>query len=143
MKKHRIFLIIVTCLCLLILIFLLDYNNCLTHFGIRLDRINMNVEGIVINTFTTISLFLLAYYLVDRWGKKQYDNKRAIAYQLIKTAYKECKEHLEYLDDPKNIEILIEIKNLGENIKKDYIVKYIRHFFSFETEPFQTDEYIM
>ncbi len=143
MKKNKILLITSACLCLFLLIFLLDYNNCLTRIGMRLDRINMNAEGIVINTFTTVALFLLAYYLVDRWGKKQYDNKRAIAYQLIKTAYKECEERIEYLDDPKNREIMITIKNLEGCIEKDYILKYMRHFFDYETLPFQTDEYIM
>lgn len=86
---------------LFIIIFLaLDYCNIFSNITIR---INSHYLSIFIGALTTIYLFLIAYYLIDkRINDNNFEmktNKQNALYIMLYETYDECKKSIELLKD--------------------------------------------
>lgn len=140
LKKHtNLRHIIVFAIVLCIGSMIIDYFDVFSRLGLNPSTLNLEAENIFVTAITAISLFLSAYYLVDQWEKKQYDNKREIALQLIRASYQECIKYTELLDKSIDGDILVEVKK-GNIDAKGGLMKY---YSEYENNPFLNHEYIM
>lgn len=115
---------------------LLDYLNVPTRLGINVDNLNMDVHAIVINAVVTVSLFLGAYYLIDRWEAQKHQNQESTAKMLLKTTYRLCRDYATDLGNPSTLDSVVQMKNGGAEQEKLLFAKY-------EEMPFDYDSSLM
>lgn len=127
---------VIAIIALLFLELFLDYFNIPAKLGINVNNFNWNVQAIVINAIVTISMFLAAYYLVDRWNTHKHQNQEATAKMLLRKTYNLCHRYIEKLDDEYSSELSFLIKRGGE-ISTSYF------FSDYEKRPFDFDNAIM
>ena len=138
-KRWNILWPVIAIIALLFLMLLLDYFNIPTKLEININNFNWNVQTIVINAIVTISMFLAAYYLVDRWNTHKHQNQEATAKMLLKTTYKLCAEYIRELDKPYNTDLLIQSKNGNKQDGKVTVPFYEKY----EEIPFDHDKMLM
>lgn len=136
-KKTRFGTYIALLLLCTFVMLLLDYLNIPSKIGIHVNEFNLDVQNILINGFITICLFIIAYYLVDRWEVNKHKNKVEIAKRLIRASYGLCKEYSDIDNSPyKNLFIMSRGKN--EKPKVD-----LAFFNDYENIPFENHDTIM
>ena len=85
----------------LCLILLIDYFNFLSFIT---SKLNHNYLSIIVNSLTTIYLFFITYYLIDKRltdnENEKKKNKKMALNIMLKETYNSCKESIElYCDD--------------------------------------------
>ena len=86
-----------TCLSI-ILYLLLDYLNIPTRLGIHISEINMDALAIFTSVITAVTIFLLTYFLVERWNLRKQYNQTQMASMFLSKTYEDCKFYLSGLD---------------------------------------------
>ena len=98
-SKNKPVLIVTIATCLSIgLYLLLDYLNIPSRFGVHISEINMDALGIFTSFITAVIIFLLTYFLIERWNLRKQYNQTQIASMFLTKTYKDCKFYLSSLD---------------------------------------------
>ena len=135
-KQLNIFEVAAILACSFILILVVDYFNIPSMLGINIDNFNMDVQSIVINAIVTVSMFLAAYFLIDRWDTHKHKNQQETAEMLLKKTYVLCKKYISTLDDEYLSELSFQLKRGGE-------INPTSFFMNYEKMPFDHDAIIM
>lgn len=88
---------VATCLSI-ILYFLLDYLNIPSRLGVNVSELNMDALGIFTSVITAVIIFLLTYFLVERWNLRKQYNQTQMASMFLSKTYEDCKFYLSGLD---------------------------------------------
>ena len=99
--KNRVLIVTLIYIFLLSMIVLFDYFNT---FSFITKKLNYNCLSIIINSLTTIYLFLVTYYLIDKRltdiENEKKKNKEMSLYIMLKETYISCRDSIElYCDD--------------------------------------------
>lgn len=141
MKKPfqlRSILLILVGLCITILV--VDYFNIPSKLGFNIRYLNLDLQSIVLNSFLTVGMFALAYYLIDQWEAKKNKNKESIAKQLLKTSYMLCKEYTEQLDRGIYSNLFRASRHVKNNGKPELDIPFLRDY---ENSPFESHDMII
>lgn len=88
---------IITCLSIFLYL-LLDYLNIPSLLGVHISEINMDALGIFTSVITAVIIFLLTFFLVERWDLRKQFNQTQMASMFLSKTYKDCKFYLSGLD---------------------------------------------
>ena len=88
---------IATCLSI-VLYLMFDYLNIPSLLGVHISEINMDALGIFTSVITAVIIFLLTYFLVERWNLRKQYNQTQMASMFLSKTYEDCKFYLSGLD---------------------------------------------
>lgn len=68
----------------------LDLLDIPSAIGINVSSINMDLLGVLVQVFIAFCLFVLTYFLIDRWQIRRNNNRQEAAKVLLYSTYCEC-----------------------------------------------------
>ncbi|MGN1379249.1 MAG: hypothetical protein ACI4XR_02500 [Bacilli bacterium] len=97
-KNHGLVLMIILITSIILGMILLDYFNVLYKNNIIISNFNIEIWDIIVNSLVVITLYFVTYKKIDKKLIEQANNKRDIAYLLLKKTYSSCKEDIGWME---------------------------------------------
>lgn len=124
MDNKKLVKIIVIYILIIVVFILFDYFNVL-HF--ITSQMNSNYFSILINTLTTIFLFILSYILINKKINEsetnQKNNKEASLLIMLKETYDDCYESVEFFCNESTLKKYI-VPKVDFNSTKDTFLEF-------------------
>ena len=99
MKKNKykafIFFIIIA----FVIYIIIDYIDLFHILGINFSNINIELFNIVFNSFIVVLLYIITYFKINKKEIDKEYNSKQIAYILMTSSYKQCKEKILLFDN--------------------------------------------
>lgn len=126
--------LIIIFLFIVVIVLIVDYSNILYPIS---KKMNYDFLNIIINAFTMILVFLLTYIMIDKKisdnAKIIDNNKRNTLLALLNQVTRECMITFDFINDKKNLETFIYLKNNYNNSIEEIL----------KNKPFETEQYII
>lgn len=97
-KNNKLVFLIILILLIIIGMIILDYFNILYKNNIIISNFNIAIWDIIVNSMIVITLYFITYKKIDKKNIDQANNKRDIAYLLLKKTYFSCKDDISWME---------------------------------------------
>lgn len=97
-KNNKLVFLIILISLIIIGMIIFDYFNILYKNNIIISNFNIDVWDIIVNLMVVITLYFITYKKIDKKLIEQANNKRDIAYLLLKKAYFSCKDDIIWME---------------------------------------------
>lgn len=134
-KKENVKSILFIISILLIFLVVVDYFNLLNMININVNKLNIDIWNILINSAITIVLYYITYMLINKKIVEQNKNKKSISNLLLKNTYNSCLEQIEFISNYKG--------TITSKIDYDKDLKENKIYINLIESPFENNDMIL
>lgn len=137
-NKKGLKLSLLSLVAILIAYIVIDYVNLPKILGLDITNVNMDLFGILFNSFVVVLLYIITYFVIDKKQVEKEDNAKRTAYILMSLSYESCKDTILLFDNNEIIckHIVPKVK-FSETYDNNLIIQNI------ENKPFSEYEHVL
>ena len=124
-------------LVILVVLFILDYNDLLNG-----HKLNMEFWAVTIQSFITIVLFYITYKYINKREIQKNENAKMVAREMLINTYKSVEESMGFFENPSIFNIIRKSVDYDNNFSKnETIIRLLEIPFTFDKDilKFATD----
>lgn len=113
-----------------------DFLDLPSKMGIPIDKINIDIQSLVISNVIVIAIFVITYFLIDRRGIEREKKQKECALIFLNETFNECIENVDFVENEDFRYAIVKKCNFNISLQDDKV------FYNYYTLPFKYDDYI-